>query len=284
MVAGAVALGSQGHVELRVFAGGTPSTLGLMAGALAKADVVFVGEAAPGPRVQRAEVAILEAVARSGRRVVLALGSLDRDLQEPLDHVLMQHATVEEFVADARPGEAFERDHRPLVDLAVQRMWPVVAANVPRRIVTAVLADPKVTDSLAATDRGLVAARAQCDPPGTERLNRRFLAINPGQTGVDSRTMGSGHERALCLEDETIAESVAQGYAAGAIAGGQPLVVAVTRSVHAERDSGAVAGARRRLANARVAVVAIVPRTDAATAVPAAQETARADYVVFTEP
>jgi len=69
----------------------------IMSANLANADVVFVGEQHDDPNTHRLELAVLEALARRGRDVIVSLEMFERDAQEPLEHFLMGHMTEEEF-------------------------------------------------------------------------------------------------------------------------------------------------------------------------------------------
>ena len=133
-------LAAQSYVPHRVFntATGAFSDFESMAAVLAKADVVFVGEQHDDPNTHRLELAVLESLARRGRRAVVSLEMFERDAQEPLEHFLMGHTDEAEFLKASRPWPRYATDYKPLVDFAVSREWPVVAANVPRPIASEV--------------------------------------------------------------------------------------------------------------------------------------------------
>ena len=131
-----------------------------MAADLATADVVFVGEQHDDPNTHRLELAVLEALARRQRPVVLSLEMFERDVQEPLDHFLMGHMEEDEFLKASRPWPRYATDYKPLVDFAVAKNWPVVAANVPRPIASEV-AKGGLEVLQAKTDDGSQAVRAR---------------------------------------------------------------------------------------------------------------------------
>jgi hypothetical protein len=254
--AAAVGLAAQVPFATRVFGPAGNLTLDALVADVAKTDVVFVSEQQSGAAATRVELAILEGLARLEKKVVLALGSLERDAQEPLEHLLMEHTTEAEFLAEARPGAAFP-SHKPLLDFAIRRKWPVVAATVPGRIVDAVAAKGLgVLDALPASDRTLVAKEAKC----------------PGSRSA-----------AQCLEDETIAESIAQSHAAGSIGGTKPVVVAVVDAVYADFRGGAVAALVRRQPQLRVAVVRVLPVNVLPSVRPSAESGDRSDFAVFAQ-
>ncbi len=69
------------------------------------------------------------------RDVHLSLEMFERDVQIVLDEYLADLITEDHFLASSRPWDNYERDYRPLVELARHVDVPVVAANAPRRYV-----------------------------------------------------------------------------------------------------------------------------------------------------
>ena len=93
-------LAAQGYVPNRVFDAprGTFTDFETMAADLAAADVVFIGEQHDDVNTHRLELAVLEALARRKRSVVVSLEMFERDVQEPLDHFQMGHMDEAEFL------------------------------------------------------------------------------------------------------------------------------------------------------------------------------------------
>jgi uncharacterized iron-regulated protein len=69
------------------------------------------------------------------RAVHLSLEMFERDVQIVLDEYLADLVTEDHFLASARPWDNYERDYRPMVELAKHAGVPVIAANAPRRYV-----------------------------------------------------------------------------------------------------------------------------------------------------
>lgn len=101
------------------------------------ADLVAVGELHGHPAGARIEREILEGMLADGRPLALALEFFERDVQPVLDAYLRGDIAEEEFLRSARQGRAYAQTHRPLVELCKARGVPVIAANAPRRLVTA---------------------------------------------------------------------------------------------------------------------------------------------------
>ncbi|HKK92352.1 MAG TPA: ChaN family lipoprotein [Longimicrobiales bacterium] len=69
------------------------------------------------------------------RDVRLSLEMFERDVQIVLDEYLADLITEDHFLASARPWDNYDRDYRPMVELAKHVEVPVIAANAPRRYV-----------------------------------------------------------------------------------------------------------------------------------------------------
>ena len=89
-----------------------------MLAAIARADVVFVGEQHDDPNTHRLERALLEGIARRRSDVVVSLEMFERDVQKRLDDYLAGRVTEEDFLKEARPWPRYATDYRPLVEFA----------------------------------------------------------------------------------------------------------------------------------------------------------------------
>jgi hypothetical protein len=276
------------YVPVHIFRTGPPQPVDLetVIADISHADVVFLGEDATDPDTHRIERQILEGLARRRDDVVLALEMFERDVQEPLDHFQMGHVDEADFLREARPWPRYATDYKPLVDFAIARQWPVVAANAPRRIVEQVSTSGlAVLDRLPAGEQALVARDRRCEPQGQEFVRFRSTAgrETPGRASVPSVGSTVEHEyAAACLQDETMGDSIAMAYASSAIGGKRPLVVSVNGVTHTDFREGLVARTARRLAGKRFVVVAIRPVADLDGARPAVEDRQRADYLVYT--
>jgi uncharacterized iron-regulated protein len=272
---------------VRVLAGGDRFVaFDAMVDDLARADVVFVGEQHNDAQTHKVELAILQAVGRRRGNVVVAMEMFERDVQEPIDHFLLDHMTEEEFLAQVRPWPEYRRDYKPLVDFAIAKRWPVIAANLPQVLAAAVSAGG--LEALAgrpAAERAWYASEVSC--PIGDNYHRRFIAAMSaghaeGAVGTMSAAGADRYYQAQCLKDETMAESIAQAYAASAIGGERPLVIAIVGAFHSDYGDGSVARTRRRMPDRRVLVASIVPVADPARASSSADAAKRAEYVIYS--
>jgi uncharacterized iron-regulated protein len=255
---------------------------GTMADALARYDVVFVGEQHDDPATHRFEAALLDAVGRRARNVILSLEMFERDVQPLLDEHVIGHVADSAFLAGSRPWRNYDADYRPLVRMAAARRWPVLAANVPRPVASAVSRGGwAALDTVPDAHRRWFAARRSCAPEG--EYFRRFGEAMGGMGGHGAapdtaarRAMLVRFYQAQCIKDETMAESIVRARQAW------PgwMTIHYNGAFHSDHRLGTVERLARRLPGARIAVVAVVPVPDPAAADPAAHA-GRGDYVVF---
>jgi uncharacterized iron-regulated protein len=271
----------------RVVASATGQTISFaqMADAAARADVVFFGEQHDDDESHRAEFALLSAIGERRRTVVLSLEMFERDVQPLVDAYLAGRMSEAEFRAQSRPWPNYEADYRPLVELAKARGWPVIAANVPRRLASAVSRRGLAAiDSLPSIDRGFVAGDLQCPK---DKYYENFTAVMGGMhagTGGASSAAPSGARpmvdlfyESQCTKDETMAEAIV---AARAKAGNDAIVVHFNGAFHSDFGLGTVSRVTRRLPAARVVVVSAVPTPDPAKA-KAAEFLDRGQFIIL---
>lgn len=259
---------------------------------LARADVVFFGEQHDDPETHRAEAEFLDAIGRSGRPVVLSLEMFERDVQGVLDDYLAGRIGEQDFLARSRPWPRYATDYRRLVELAKERRWPVIAANVPRPLASAIgRRGLAALDTLTPTDRANAARENVC-PQDDYRL--RFMesmrSHSPGAPAtataaataerVDSLPTATAERfyLAQCVKDETMAESIVNARLA---APRNAIVVHYDGAFHSDYAQGTVSRVKRRQPEWNVAVVTAVPVPDPAVA-PIVTRNGLADFVIFT--
>jgi uncharacterized iron-regulated protein len=255
-----------------------------LAAAAATSDVVFFGEQHDDPGTHRMELALLEAVARRRDQVIISLEMFERDVQPILDQYLAGRIPEESFLSQGRPWPNYRTDYRPLVEFARAHRWPVVAANIPRRMAGSVSAGGLGTITrLADSTRRWAAAEFDC--PEHDNYFTRFVAAmgtHPMGTGPapppgELAAMTSRFYQAQCVKDETMAESIAQAVRDDRHA----LVIQFNGDFHSDFGDGTVARTRRRLGKARIMVVSAIPVSslDSVTAAPRRKQ---GDWLVFT--
>lgn len=273
--------------EARYFAATAAQSMGIdaVASELATADFVFFGEQHDDPATHRAELALLAAIGAERSNVVLSLEMFERDVQNVVDDYLAGRIAEKSFLEKSRPWPRYSTDYRALVELARARGWPIVAANIPRRLASAVgKAGLKMLDTLNATDRGFVAQINMCPADG---YRDRFAASMqghgngvPNPTAADTAGMGSIVQRfyeAQCAKDEAMAESIVLARQKNPDA----IVVHFNGAFHSDYKQGTAARVSRRIPSARVKNVTAIPVEAVATAQTSDHKNI-ADYIIFT--
>jgi uncharacterized iron-regulated protein len=250
---------------------------------LTKADVIFVGEQHDDPNTHRLEVALLEGLKRRGASPTVSLEMFERDVQPMLDAYRSGKTNEDEFLKASRPWPRYATDYRPLVEIARENGWPVVASNVPRRHASAVAKTGRTAlDELSPADRENVARDLQCplDAYFTRFAETMSSHPPPGTEKVSPEERRATTERyfvSQCVKDETMAEAIVS---AAATAKGP--VVHFNGAFHSDFGQGTAERVRRRLEGRRVAIVSILPVKDIDQAAPSAEDLRRADYLVYT--
>ena len=254
----------------------------MMEADLARADVVLLGEQHDDANTHRLETAVLEGLARRRVPVTLSLEMFERDVQPTLDIYVSGTSAEDEFLKGARPWPRYATDYRPLVEFAKSQHWPIVAANVPRRIASDIARSGKpAVDSLSAADRRLAANDLQCPHDSYfDRFAEQMGGHSAGASGAAGDASTERYFWAQCVKDETMAESIAAAFAKQE---GRPgVIVHVTGAFHSDFGAGTGERVRRRLLGHRVAIVSLVPLENLDDITPAGDDLKRADYLVYT--
>lgn len=259
-----------------------------------KADMVFLGEQHDDPVTHSLELAMLAALGERRPRVVLSLEMFERDVQPLLDQYLAGTVSEGEFLAGSRPWDRYETDYRPLVELARVRGWPVVAANIPRRIASGVSRRGLAhLDTLGSLERAFAAREHSCprdvyfdlfaESMGSHGGGAQPAASNAaGSTSAADAAMARAiierYYEAQCVKDEAMGEAVANALLRDAR---RSVVLHVDGSFHSDYGFGTVERARRRTPDAKIVVLSAVPVADLG-AINVGPHRARGDYVLFT--
>lgn len=248
---------------------------------LARADVVFFGEQHDDAETHRAEAELLDAMGRQGRPVVLSLEMFERDVQPAIDDYLVGRVSESQFLARSRPWEQYATDYRPLVELAKRNHWPVVAANVPRPLASAIgRKGLAVLDTLSQKERAAAARDNQCPRDDYHARFMESMQSHPGAGSDDSlpTAMAERLYLAQCVKDETMAESIVNARLA---APRDAIVVHFTGAFHSDYSQGTVARVKRRQPGWTLAVVSAEPVGNPVLA-PIVTQGGKADFVIFT--
>jgi uncharacterized iron-regulated protein len=218
--------------------------------------------------------------------VIVSLEMFERDVQPLLDQYLAGTISEANFLAGGRPWDNYLTDYRPLVELARVRGWPVLAANVPRRLASAVSRRGlALLDTLNAADRRFMAREHSCPK---DAYYTRFAETMKGHgagggppTAADAAAMAQMTDRfyeAQCVKDEAMGEAIADAFTR---APKGSVVLHVNGAFHSDQGLGAAERTRRRLPKASSIVLTAVPVADLSKA-DTKVHADKADYVLFT--
>ncbi len=252
---------------------------------LSGADVIFFGEQHDDPETHRAEAELLDAIGRLGRPVVLSLEMFERDVQPVVDDYINGRITEAVFLSRSRPWDRYNTDYRRMIELAKEKHWPVVAANVPRSLASAVgRKGLAALDTLSANDRRNAARENMCPKDDyharfMESMQSHSAGAGPSNPGDSLPTaVAERFYLAQCVKDETMAESIVNARLA---APRDAIVVHYDGAFHSDYAQGTAARVKRRQPGWTISIVSAVPVADPAIA-PIVTESAKAEFVIFT--
>jgi len=170
-------------------------------------EIIFVGEEHNSSVTHEAELLILTALAEKDPTLVLALEMFERDVQDTLDAYLGGAMAEEEFLELARPWPNYEKDYRPLVELAKMNNIPVVAANIPRRAAAAVAMAGDISSEVVGEDSIYLPSTFHLD---SDEYWKRFKVAVKGMPhqGPMGRMNSDALYKAQVLKDAVMAASL----------------------------------------------------------------------------
>ena len=166
------------------------------------ADLVAFGELHGQPLGAAAELAMLKALHGQGRPIALAMEFMERDVQPAVDDYLAGKTSAEAFMKAARQSPAYPATHGPLVEFCKEQKIPIIAANAPRRLVSAFR---KQDESYETWKASLPEEDRACLPDETsiveDAYRERFMAMMGAR--------GESFFRSQSLWDDSMAEAMA---------------------------------------------------------------------------
>lgn len=120
---------------------GNPTTMAQILEAVGNHDVTFLGEMHDDSVGHALQFDIFKATVEKyspNRKITLSLEMFERDVQMVVNEYLAGLISENHFMLSSRPWGNYKTDYRPLVELAKEKKFPVIAANAPRRYVNMV--------------------------------------------------------------------------------------------------------------------------------------------------
>lgn len=255
------------------------SDLESLAAEAVRHDVVFFGEQHDDPGTHDMQRALLEAISRR-RPVVLSLEMFERDVQPLLDGYLAGRLPEDSLLAAARPWPRYGTDYRPAVEWARSHGWPVIAANVPRPIASAVSRHGLAVLDTLGDRRVFVAAEIACPRNDYYRKFAKTMEGHvPGDTEAAKAAALERYYQSQCVKDETMAESIVRGRAN---AGPTPLIVHLNGAFHSNYGLGTAERVERRLPDVELLVITAIPVVDLDGIKPSREERRQGEWLLYT--
>ncbi len=250
-----------------------------LAGEAAKADVVFLGEQHDDPGTHAMERALVEAIGRR-RPVILSMEMFERDVQPVVDAYLAGRLPEDSLMAEARPWPRYVTDYRPAVVWAKAHGWPVIAANVPRSVASAVARQGLTAIDSLGEHRGWAAAEFSCKHDDYfDKFRETMAAHVPGEDQAAKDAAMERYYQAQCVKDETMAESIV---AARRTAGPTPIVVHLNGAFHSDYTLGTAMRVERRMPDAKVVVISAIPVANLDGIKPSKDDRKKGDWLLYT--
>lgn len=246
--------------------------------ALAKHDVVFLGETHVDDTTHQVELHVLEQLlARRQGKVVLSMEMFERDEQPVLDDYLAGRIDEATFVQRAHVWQNYRTAYRPLIEAAKAAKIPVVAANFPGSLRRAFAGDDAkaALAALAPEQRALIPA--EIFPASAAYWERVDRAVR-GHMGIGGGG-GTPEERLYetqNLWDNAMGDNVAKARAANP----DSLVLHIAGGFHVAYRDGTVAQFARRSPQSTFTVVSIAPTAELHTTRPD-RDREVADFLVY---
>jgi uncharacterized iron-regulated protein len=257
---------------------GNPATIEEIVKSAGNSDVIFLGEQHDDAVAHYLQLEIFRKIVESyakDRKIALSLEMFERDTQTVLDEYLRNLITEKKFLDDSRPWGNYKTDYRPLVELAKQNNFSVIAANAPRRYVNMVSRNGR--DSL---NNLSPMAKSWLAPlpynKASDAYSAKFKALMGG-SGEASMGLNNILD-SQSLWDATMANSISEFLKKEKNA----LIVHLNGSFHTENRLGTVEHLQKYYPSAKITVVTMRYEENFKT-FDSAKYTNIGDYVILTD-
>ena len=178
---------------------GERSSFSEMMAAAQEHDVVLLGETHDDAIAHKLQEIIFARLAASRPHVALSLEMFETDVQHVLDEYLGGLIREQDMRNDARPWSNYDAHYRPLVEIAKAAGLPVVAANAPRRYVSAAGRDGEIDTRLRPYPR----AAADLPPLPLPAPSAVYTARMHADPEVMPRAVKASDERVKAAGEKT---------------------------------------------------------------------------------
>jgi uncharacterized iron-regulated protein len=213
---------------------------------LTHVDVIFLGEQHDNDSGHFFQLQVIEGLASRGLNLVISTEQFERDVQGVLDDYLSGRINEEEFIAKSRPWPNYQQHYRPVIEFAREKKFPVLAANIPRRLAS----DVSTARPIELFDVPFM-PRSVSTPEDSYWF--KFEATMKDHMGADSADKLKLFYKSQCLKDDAMAESITDYLAVNSHQ--RKVVVHLCGHFHSDFGLGTVARVVQRQPLLRTAVV-----------------------------
>ncbi len=229
---------------------GTRLSINQLAGELAAADVVVIGEYHGHHGAHLLQSLLQSALYQQRPQQVLTMEQFTLDDQGELDRYLAGDTGESELIADTDAWPNYKASYRPLVEFSRTRGLPVIAANAPADTVRCVgRQGADYMNQLSTAERERFPKNTFVDTPAYRE--KFFSVMTAGHGSAEFSARMENTYRAQLLRDNTMAAQVIN--ALTRYPGHQ--VIHLTGTFHAEERLGMVAVLETRRPNLNVVVI-----------------------------
>ncbi|MGP9832632.1 ChaN family lipoprotein [Marinobacter sp. NSM] len=251
-----------------------------LARALAKADVVVIGEYHGHQASHLLQARLQQRLYQQRPRQVLTLEQFNLDHQPALDSYLAGMTGETEMIEDASAWDNYRGSYRPLVEFARRHDLPVLAANAPADVVRCVgRTGPDYLERLPANQRQTLPEQPFRDTPA---YREKFVEAISGSHGQGDPSMAERMDntyKAQLLRDNTMAMRILQARQQHP----DHQVVHLTGTFHSEQGLGTVALLKQQAPELSVAVISPVFWPDDESQAPLASNLDKGDYLYLIQ-
>ncbi len=234
-----------------------PVRLNTMISDLANYDAIIIGEAHGHVGNHHLQLAVMQGLQEKGHKVTLSMEQFETDTQDIVDQYLAGSIGENILKKEARAWPHYSQSYRPLVEFAKYHKMPVIAAESPTSVVRCIgIEGPSVLTKLPQDISTQTAHDLDLSDGAYKDKFIKFLkSSNHGSHGTDQGTAPTEEElwryAAQVNRDETMSWKIAERLSENP----DRKIVHITGNFHSAGFLGTVERLKRRLPNAKIAVI-----------------------------
>ena len=213
---------------------------------LGRSDVIFLGEQHDNDSGHTFQLDVIKGLFEKGHQVVISTEQFERDVQGAVDDYLSGRIDEATFLEVSRPWGNYTEHYRPIIEFAKEKQLPVLAANIPRRVASAMSQGKPMT----AADQAFL-PRSTSAPE--DAYWDKFNATMQGHMGATGEEKMKQFYASQCLKDDAMAESITDYLAKNSHQA--KVVVHLCGHFHSDHGLGTVARVIQRRPLTRFSVV-----------------------------